>query len=152
MQQFDAIFEIFSWAVFEAIEVKGRSMLNFEVTTSKFCNNFWKFGRNLKKVRQAGVWERISKFWFYWLWELSFRITYKSKLWGTTCKKTNFLKKASNQCKSSRYYWEVWILGRGHQKKILSSEEWCVSPGWNTSQKLNRMRVKTGMRIPNNVS
>jgi hypothetical protein len=44
MQQFDAIFKIFGRAVFEAIEVKGRSMLNFEVTTSKFCNHFWKFG------------------------------------------------------------------------------------------------------------
>ena len=38
MQQFDAIFKIFGRAIFEAIEV------NFEVTTSKFCNHFWKFG------------------------------------------------------------------------------------------------------------
>jgi hypothetical protein len=44
MQQFDAIFEILGRAVFEAIEIKGHSMLNFEVTTSKFCNHFWKFG------------------------------------------------------------------------------------------------------------
>jgi hypothetical protein len=29
MQQFGAIFKIFGSAVFEAIEVKGRSMLNF---------------------------------------------------------------------------------------------------------------------------
>ena len=40
MQQFDAIFKIFVRAVFEAIEVKGRLMLIFEVTTSKFCNHF----------------------------------------------------------------------------------------------------------------
>ena len=40
MQQFDAIFKIFGRAVFEAIEVIGRSMLNFDVPTSKFCNNF----------------------------------------------------------------------------------------------------------------
>ena len=30
MQQFDAIFEIFGRTFFEAIEVKGRSRLNFE--------------------------------------------------------------------------------------------------------------------------
>ena len=40
MQQFDVIFKIFGRAVFEAIEVKGPQMLNFEVTTSKFCNHF----------------------------------------------------------------------------------------------------------------
>ena len=33
MQQFGAIFKIFGRAVFEAIEVKGRSMLNFETVT-----------------------------------------------------------------------------------------------------------------------
>ena len=40
MQQFDVIFKIFGRAIFEAIEVKGPQMLNFEVTTSKFCNHF----------------------------------------------------------------------------------------------------------------
>ena len=40
MQQFGAIFKIFGKAVFEAIEVKGRKMLNFEVTTSKLCSHF----------------------------------------------------------------------------------------------------------------
>ena len=40
MQQFDAIFKIFGSAIFEAIEVIGRSMLNFEVMTLKFCNYF----------------------------------------------------------------------------------------------------------------
>ena len=35
---------MFGVAIFEAIEVKGRSMLNFEVTTSKICNHFSKFG------------------------------------------------------------------------------------------------------------
>ena len=29
---------------------------------------------------------------------------------------SKFLKIASNQCKSSKYWWEVWILGRGRKK------------------------------------
>ena len=37
---FEAIFKKFGRVVFEAIEVKGRSMSNFEVTTLKICNNF----------------------------------------------------------------------------------------------------------------
>ena len=41
---FKANFKIFGQVVFEAIEVKGHLMLNFEVTPSKFCNYFWKFG------------------------------------------------------------------------------------------------------------
>ena len=51
MQQFDAIFEIFGRAVFEAIEVKGRSMFKFEVTTLKFCYNFWKCGCQPQKIK-----------------------------------------------------------------------------------------------------
>ena len=38
MQEFDAIFEIFGRDVFEAIEVKERSRLNFEVIISKLIN------------------------------------------------------------------------------------------------------------------
>ena len=34
---------------------------------------------NLEKVRQASVWQTVPKFWFIWLWYLSFSITYKSK-------------------------------------------------------------------------
>jgi hypothetical protein len=34
---------------------------------------------NLKKVRQTSVWQTVLKFWFVWLWYLSFCITYKSK-------------------------------------------------------------------------
>ena len=49
MQFFEAIFEIFGWAIFEAIEVKGGSMLNFEAAISKFCNHFWKFGCQPRK-------------------------------------------------------------------------------------------------------
>ena len=35
---------MFGNAVFEAIEVKGHLRLNFEAATSKFCNQFGKFG------------------------------------------------------------------------------------------------------------
>ena len=40
----EAIFKNFALAVFEAIKVKGRLILNLEAGTSKFCNNFWDFG------------------------------------------------------------------------------------------------------------
>ena len=48
---FEAIFKMFCSAVFEAIEVKGRSRLNFEVATSKFCNYFWTFGCQPQKSK-----------------------------------------------------------------------------------------------------
>ena len=35
MQWFEAIFKIFDRVVFEAVEVEGRSRMNFEITTSK---------------------------------------------------------------------------------------------------------------------
>ena len=44
MHWFEAIFKIFAHAIFEAIEVEGRSLLNFEAAISKFGNHFWKFG------------------------------------------------------------------------------------------------------------
>ena len=34
---------------------------------------------NLEMVRQTCVWQTVPKFWFIWLWYLSFCITYKSK-------------------------------------------------------------------------
>ena len=49
MHWFQAIFETFGRAVFQAIEVKGQSRLNFEAATSKFCNQFWKFGYQPRK-------------------------------------------------------------------------------------------------------
>ena len=51
MHWFEAIFEIFAHAIFEAIEVKGRSMLNFEAVTLKFGNHFWKFGCQPRKSK-----------------------------------------------------------------------------------------------------
>ena len=79
---------------------------------------------------------------------LSFCIAYIFRLWGTI-KMTNkselwnskwiilwpqwphkwhtILKIASNQSKSSKYWWEVWMLGIGLKKQnTLSSEEWQV--------------------------
>ena len=38
------LLKMFGLAAFEAIEVKRLSMLNLEVTTSKICNHFRKFG------------------------------------------------------------------------------------------------------------
>jgi hypothetical protein len=59
MQQFGAIFKIFGRAVFEAIEVKGRSMLNFAQILRLRPRNFSiiseSLAANLKKVRQTSV-------------------------------------------------------------------------------------------------
>ena len=38
------IFFKFSLRLFKVVEVKWRSMLNFEAATSQFCNCSWKFG------------------------------------------------------------------------------------------------------------
>ena len=48
---FEAILKNFGRAIFEAIELKGHSMLNFEVTTSKICNHIWKFGCQPQKSK-----------------------------------------------------------------------------------------------------
>ena len=56
LEWFEAIFKIFAWAVFEAIEVKGQSRLNFEAATSKVCNHFWKFGCQPRKRKADLVW------------------------------------------------------------------------------------------------
>ena len=43
------IFSKFSHGPFQVIEVKWRSMLNFEAVTLKFCNCSWKFGSSPRK-------------------------------------------------------------------------------------------------------
>jgi hypothetical protein len=59
MQQFGAILKIFGRAVFEAIEVKGRLMLNFAQILRLRPRNFSiipeSLAANLKKVRQTSV-------------------------------------------------------------------------------------------------
>ena len=49
---------------------------NVEGTTSKVCNHFWKFGCQSRKSKTD---HRMTKFWFIWLWYLSFISTYTSK-------------------------------------------------------------------------
>ena len=61
MHWFQAIFKIFGLAVFEAIEVKGRSMLNFEATTLKFCNIFWKLGCQPQKRKCRPLYHKRFK-------------------------------------------------------------------------------------------
>ena len=42
-------------------------------------NRFKSLAPSLEKVRQTSVWQTFPKFWFFWLWYISFCITYKSK-------------------------------------------------------------------------
>jgi hypothetical protein len=46
---------MFGSAVFEAIEAKGHSRLNFEVETSNFLANFENLVANLEKVSQTSL-------------------------------------------------------------------------------------------------
>ena len=61
---FEAIYKIFVLPVFEAIEVKWRSMLNFEVTTFKICNHSWKFGCQPRKSK--AVPKHTQKWGVFW--------------------------------------------------------------------------------------
>ena len=67
MHWFEVIFKMFCSAVFEAVEVKGQSRLNFEAATSKFVIGYESLAANLEKVRQTSVWQAVPKFWFIWL-------------------------------------------------------------------------------------
>ena len=89
LEWFEAIFKIFVHAVFEAIVVKGWSRLNFEAATSKFCNNFWKFGCQPRKSKADLCMTNGSKVLIY-LTLISFFLALLTRvsLWGTI-KKTN---------------------------------------------------------------
>ena len=121
---FEDIFKKNCPAVFEAIEVKGRSILNFEVTAklSEMITNFQ--GCNLK-----------IQDW------MSFDLN------GLKNGSPKSLKIASNQCKSSKYWWKVWILGRVCKKpNVLSSEEWSFFSLFNYG-KLGITVVSLGLSI-----
>ena len=71
MHWFKAIFKMFGVALFEAIEVKGQSMLNFEAATSNFVIISESLAANLEKERQGSVWQTITKFWLICLFYCS---------------------------------------------------------------------------------
>ena len=52
MNRFESICEMYLMAIFEAIEVKGQSMLNFEAGTPNFVIISESLAANLKKVMQ----------------------------------------------------------------------------------------------------
>ena len=76
---------IFGQAIFEAIEVKGRSMLifprNFVIISESLA-------ANLEKITQTSVWQTVAKLWFIWLdwfdWSIFlFALLTRVSLWGT---------------------------------------------------------------------
>ena len=75
LEWFEAILKIFALAVFEVIEVKGRSRLNFEAATSKFCNHLWKFGYQPRKSKADLCMTKSSKVLIY-LTLISFFLQY----------------------------------------------------------------------------
>ena len=85
----EAIFKNFALAVFEAIK---RSKVDWywiwRLEPQNFVIISETLDANLEKVKQASVWQMVPKFWFIWLWYLSFCITYKSK----SLKRGQFLK------------------------------------------------------------
>ena len=52
--------------IFEAIEFKGQLSFNFEAAAAAF-KIF-----NIEKVRQTSVWKMVPKFWFIWLFYISY--------------------------------------------------------------------------------
>ena len=105
-------FKMFGMAVFEAIEVKRQSMLNFVSVTSKFCNHFWKFGC-----------QRLP--YFFWGWQPNFqKFEVTASKFNIACPLTsmasktatpNIFKIVSNQCISSKVIWMdgryAWSIG-----------------------------------------
>ena len=59
------LLKMFGLAAFEAIEVKRLSMLNLEVTTSKICNRFRKFGCQPRKGKAVFCMTNGSKVLIY---------------------------------------------------------------------------------------
>ena len=68
----------------EAIEVKGRSLLNFEAAT--FISE--SLAANLEKVRQTSVWQTVPKFYLFDFVIFLFALLTRTSLWGTI-QKTN---------------------------------------------------------------
>jgi hypothetical protein len=89
LEWFEDIFKIFARAIFEAIEVKGPSRLNFEAATSKFCNHIRKFGCQPGKSK-ADLCMTIGCKVLIYLTFMSFflHLLTRVSLWGTI-KKTN---------------------------------------------------------------
>jgi hypothetical protein len=72
---FEAIFKTFAWAILRPLRSKN---------DPGWILRLWPFAiisesvaANLEKVRQTSVWQTFPKFWFIWLWCLSFCNTYK---------------------------------------------------------------------------
>ena len=61
-QRLEAILKMYGRAIFEAIEVKGRPMLNFETAILIFWNHFWKFcclWGTIKKPKKSELWNLL---------------------------------------------------------------------------------------------
>ena len=84
----------------------------------------------IKKMNKSELWNCLSYrvlLYFFKVGSQNFRNDYKISrsqpqhpsyfdLNGLKTASEKILKIASNQCKSSKYWWEVWILGRGYKK------------------------------------
>ena len=90
----------------------------------------------IKKTNKSELWNRLSYRglpYFFKVGSQTFRNYCKilrsqpqnSTSMTSKMARANILKIASNQCKSYKYWWEVWILGRGC-KKTKRPQQWGV--------------------------
>ena len=62
---FNFVKKISRYANFSDVFTPCYAIVNFSIISESLAVN-------LKKVRQTSVWQTVLKFWFIWLWDLSF--------------------------------------------------------------------------------
>ena len=80
-QYLEDLFKNFCWAIFEAIQrTFNVEYWGYDLEIIPEC-----LAANLEKVWSTSVWQTVAKFWFIWLWYISFCIvTRVSPKWSTT--------------------------------------------------------------------
>ena len=77
MQQYEAILKYLAEPSLRPLRSKYVRCWILRLWPRNFAIISESLAANLEKVRQTSVWQTVPKFWFIWLWYLSFCITYK---------------------------------------------------------------------------
>ena len=123
LEWFEAIFKIFACAEFVFfIAPQYQSQINHNFGTVCHTEVYLTFSRLAAKLS-----EMIANF-----WGCSLKIQPQSSFDLNGLKNgTHKYLKIANYSKSSKYWWEVWILGRGRKKNVLSIEKWRSNNFWS---------------------
>ena len=76
---FEAILKMFDWPFLRPLRSKDFLWWILRLRPLKFVIISERLAANLEEVKQSSVWLTVPKFWFIWLWFLSFCITYRNK-------------------------------------------------------------------------